>query len=104
GIHAAPLAIFTAGSSLEVLGGVADAHQLLIEQLAVHGFVGGEAVEKGSDFRVIFLLGALGKKGVLVTGHGLALEGGQQIFFGLCSLNAHCHCLLAIISIVIDII
>ena len=67
----------------QILGGIADAVELLEPHLGVFLLVVGGLQEQGSDLLIAFLLGLGGKVGVLVAGLRLAGESGLQILLGL---------------------
>ena len=82
-IHVGPLVILTVGRGGQILGGGADAAQLLEPELGVFFLVVGGLQEKGCDLLKALLLGLGRKLGVLVSGLGLAGEGGLQVLLGL---------------------
>ena len=82
-LHIGPLIVLACGGSGQVLGGGADAVQLLEPQLGVLLLVLGCLQEEGGNLLKAFLLGLRGEVGVLVAGLALASEGGVQVLLGL---------------------
>ena len=91
GIHVGPLVVLALGGGEQVLGGIADAAQLLEPQLGVLLLVVGGLQEQGRDLLVALLLCLGSKVGILVAGLGLTSESGHQVLLGLgaCVLVAH---------------
>ena len=70
-VHVGPLVVFTVSGGCEVLGGAADAVQLLEPQLGMLLLVFGGLQEKGGNLLKTLLLGLGGEVGVLVPAYGL---------------------------------
>ena len=84
-IHISPLVVLALGSGEQILGGRANALQLLEPHLGVLFFIVGGFQKQRCDLLVALLLCGGSKKGILVSGLGFAGEGLQQILLGLCA-------------------
>ena len=82
-VHVRPFVVLALGGGLQILGGVADALQLLEPELGVLLFVLRCFEEQGRDLLVALLPGLGGEESVFVAGLGFAGEGRQQILLGL---------------------
>ena len=74
-VHVGPFVVLALSSGQQVLGGIADAVQLLEPQLGVLLLVISGLQEQGCDLLVAFLLGLGCKISVLVPGLGFTGEG-----------------------------
>ena len=99
-IHIRPFVVLALGGGLQILGGVADALQLLEPELGVLLLVLRRFEEQGRDLLVALLPGLGGEESVFVAGLGFAGKGRQQIFLGLgtCVFRLfHGHTLLSVL-------
>ena len=85
-VHVGPLVIFAIRRGRQILGGGADAVQLLEPHLSMLLLVIRRFEEQRGDLLKAILLGLGGKIGVLVARLGLACKGLQQILFSLGTL------------------
>ena len=82
-VHVRPLVVLACGGSGQILGGGADAVQLLEPQFGVLLLVLGGLQEEGGNLLKALLLGLRGEVGVLVAGLALTSKGGVQVLLGL---------------------
>ena len=82
-VHIGPLVVFTVSGGGKILGGGADAVQLLEPELCVLLLVFGGFQEQGRDLLIAFLLGLGSEIGVFVACLRFAGKGCQQVLFGL---------------------
>ena len=82
-IHIGPFVIFARGGGFQVVGGIADAVQLLEPQLGMFFFVISRFQKQCCDLLKTLLLGHGGKEGVLVACFGFARKCGHQVFLAL---------------------
>ena len=89
-VHAGPLVVLAFGGGHQVLGGGADATQLLEPELGVLLLVAGGLLEERGDLLEAVLPGLAGVIGVLVSGLAFAGKCLPQVGFGLATLQFHC--------------
>ena len=91
-VHIRPLVVLALGGGQQVFAGGADAvMQLLVPHLSVLLLVVGGFQKQGGDLLKAVLFGLGSEIGVLVSGLGLAGEGGSQVLLGLGSSVFICH-------------
>ena len=90
-VHIRPLVVLALSGMEQILGGVADAAQLLEPHLGMLLLVVSGLQEQRGDLLVTFLLGLGSKVGILISGHGFAGKGSLQVLLGLgtCVLVSH---------------
>ena len=84
-VHVGPLVVLACGGSGQILGGGADAVQLLEPQLGMLLLVLGGLQEEGGNLLKALFLSLRGEVGVLVACLALASKGGVQVLLGLCA-------------------
>ena len=82
-VHIRPFVVLAGGGSGQILGGVANAVQLLEPQLGMLLLVLGRLQEECGNLLVALLLGLRGEVGVLVARLALASKGGVKVLLRL---------------------